>query len=154
MTKTTAQTWCGVFGTSADQKAQSDYDRACLVDGYVGLIYSNEEPVIVLGQEPLFTTWYSNSSSEGTIVRCVWANDLKSTETEFYAFESLTGWENTDVVVDFPNGHLVLFDSSAYGSNMEEWIEVKLDPGRYFIKTLFFEADESTKFLLHRFSSS
>lgn len=150
MSKDTVQTWLGVLGSSAPGEGQSDYETACSVDDYVGLILSNEAPVIVFDQEPLFTTWCSKGLSEGIIVRCVWANNLEYVETAFYRFDFLAAWERSDIVVDFPAGGVVLFDSSASGRELNDKIEIKLESGRYMIETLFFDADSATRLLLHR----
>lgn len=153
MAKDTVRTWLGVLGSSsAVSDSRSDYEIACSVDDYVGLIFSNEAPVIVLDQEPLLTTWCSNGASEGIIVRCVWADDLQRAEAAFSRFDSLATWERSDVVADFPSGELVLFDSSASGRELDDKIEVKLEPGRYMIETLSFDADSAIRLLLHRLS--
>jgi Immunity protein 21 len=150
MSKSTLRTWHGVFGSSAVSGSRSDYERACAVDDYVGLIFSNEAPVIVLNQEPLLTTWYSKGSFEEIIVRCVWANNLQDAEAAFSGFDSLTAWERSKIVVDFPTDELVLFDSSESGHDLDDKLEVKLEPGRYTIETLFFDANSATRLLLHR----
>lgn len=149
MEKDAARTWLGVLGSSDPGEDRSDYERACSVDDYVGLIFSNGTPVIVLDQEPLFTTWYPKSLSEGIIVRCVWSNDLQDAETAFSRFDSLGDWEHSDIVVDLPS-ELVLFDSSSSGYELDETVDIKLEPGKYAVQTLFFDADSETRLLLHK----
>ena len=72
--------WHGIFGGQSDVGKTTDYARACEVDDYVGLIGVNDSQGLVLGEEPMHTSWFPISDSEGIVVRWVWADDEQQVE--------------------------------------------------------------------------
>ena len=150
MEQKTAGWWRGVSESHSGKEELSDYERACVVDDYVGLILANQCPVLVLNQEPLITSWYPIGPSEGIIVRCVWANDLRDVENTFEKLPSLSDWNPTGVIVDFESQDLVIFDSSSPGTLYSGRIDIEFPSGRFTVHTLFYEPSVEIRLLLHR----
>jgi hypothetical protein len=134
----------------------TDYDRACDVDGYVGVIPVGAGHAVVLGDEPCATAWYSRTAGDtgeyGLLVRWVHAND---DEDVLLALDQVNtvSWEDTGLRFTVDQSPLVLFDS-AQNPSWEEFegsCEVPLPPGTYRIETAFHKPDNETFLILHRF---
>jgi len=85
----------------------TDYDRACDIDDYIGVIDVGTGKGIVLGDEPLMTTWLSLSDG-GLLVRWAYSeseNDLISSAL------TLTddAYEDSGITFVVTNSPLVLF---------------------------------------------
>ncbi|MGW1507208.1 Imm21 family immunity protein [Streptomyces mirabilis] len=108
-----------------------DYDRACDVDGHVGLIAVGQSHALVLGFDPASTAFLPNA---GAFVRWIAADSeeelLDSVDT---AFASVV-WEET-VTWDVP-GPLVLLDSACPGdeAHEDERLRVEMAAGRYQVQ--------------------
>ena len=112
----------------------TDYDRACDVDGYAGLISVGAGVAIVLGEEPLPTTWQPLSDGGGLLVR------LHTSETGDYP-DTLPvpppdlEWE---AVGEFTTdgSPLVLFDSTESGAQPPIFpsLPIELAAGRYAVE--------------------
>ncbi|GGL87714.1 hypothetical protein GCM10010129_34430 [Streptomyces fumigatiscleroticus] len=119
--------WAGADG---DETA-SDYDRACEVDGSVGLLPVGDSTALVLGDEPASTAFLPD---HGTFVR--WC----AGETEEELLDSVPAalhtaeWE-PEVRWDVP-GAVLLFDAAWPGSDSgrTDHVRVALDPGRYAVR--------------------
>jgi hypothetical protein len=131
----------------------TDYDRACSVQGYLGMIAIGAGQGIVLGDEPLRTAWIPFRTRNGGIfVRWVFGED----EREFL------DWVDTIPETTFrPTGSftvtssaLVLFDSAVAGWNVtkrpDEYLSVDLQPGIYHVETASYKPDARTWMIVHR----
>jgi hypothetical protein len=118
--------WRGADGDDWD-----DYDRACEVEGHVGLLTVGESHALVLGFDPASTAFLPD---RGAFVRWIAAESeaelLDSVET---ALASVV-WEET-VVWDVP-GPVVLFDSAYLGDEAEEGDHLRIGTaaGRYLVR--------------------
>jgi hypothetical protein len=135
----------------------TDYDRACSVDGYVGLIPVGDDYGVVFGDEPSSTTWIPNQSENGgTCVRWVFGEN----ESEFLSWiqkipESI--FRPSEIfVVKKPSQ--ILFDSALAGHNVkkkaEEYLSITLKLGLYEIRTAIYQPDARTSMVVHRFETS
>lgn len=140
-------------GDEGDQL--SDYQRACMVDDYLGFIDVGPGQGIVLEDEPLQTTWWSLSKENGGImVRWVYANG------ESYIIKALTDlqdvlWEQNDFVLKVSKGSLVLFDAICPGDNTDCLdtgcrLSISLEVGSYSVTTAHYQPDEETSLIFHR----
>lgn len=140
--------WSGIEGPPPN-----DYDRACAVTGYLGKIPVGYGEALVLGQEPLRTTWISRSSNEGFLIRWVYAEDEASV---FRSLERLP--QNVDclerLTISFGTREQVLFDASCPGGSLEDRLSLSLTPGQYEVTAVLYRPDEETALLLHRLSST
>ncbi|MFF5480470.1 immunity 21 family protein [Streptomyces sp. NPDC012935] len=119
--------WAGADG---DETA-SDYDRACEIDGFVGLLPVGDSAALVLGDEPASTSYLPD---QGTFVR--WCAADSEAELLARVPEALTTavWGH-EVRWNVP-GTVVLFDSAWPGRETErtEHLRVALEPGAYAVR--------------------
>ncbi|MBC9729592.1 immunity 21 family protein [Streptomyces sp. TRM68367] len=119
--------WVGADG---DETA-SDYDRACEVDGRLGLLPVGDATALVLGDEPAATAFLPD---RGTFVR--WS--AAETEAELLASVpaalTVAEWE-PEVCWDVP-GPVLLFDAAWPGTGAPDTdhVRVALSPGRYAVR--------------------
>jgi hypothetical protein len=119
--------WSGADG----EETASDYDRACEVDGYVGLLPVGDSTALVLGDEPASTAFLPD---HGTFVRWTAAHSeaelLASVPLALHSAE----WE-PEVQWDVP-GTVLLFDAAWPGedSARTDHVRVTLEPGRYAVR--------------------
>jgi hypothetical protein len=127
----------------------TDYDRACDVDDYLGLIDVGNGKGLVLGDEPLMTTWLPLEDS-GLLVRWICADS----EAELLeAAQNIPDDAYDDCGLSFivKEPPLVLFAACESGEEpIYDRIEIKIPPGSYRISTKRHEADETTAVLCHR----
>ena len=94
----------------------TDYDRACDVKGYLGNIDVGAGHALVLGDEPMPTTFLP-APTGGVLVRWVHAETEKELLTAIQALESFPNAEDTGFL-QWPEGPLVLFDSACPGTKV------------------------------------
>jgi len=133
-----------------------DYDRACGIDDYLGLLDVGSGRALVLGEEPMPTAWLPLSgSAEGMVVRWQWADDDESV-VEAIADLSKASWEATGIVFDVADRSVVLFDATCSGKDPDCnrtgcKLNIVLKEKRYSIETAHYTPDENTALILHRF---
>jgi hypothetical protein len=148
--------WCGVdgaFQTGRCVPAQhSDYDRACAISNYTGLVDVGGDSVLVLGDLPMATTTFEKTKSEIYIVRAIYMDvgaDISqlACNLDDRLFESPLERLSLKVVSD----RLAIFDSALPGRNQnKEVLEIPLSPGDYDIRTVLVDPDPQTSLVLHR----
>lgn len=111
----------------------SDYDRACDVSGYAGLIPVGSGVGLVLGEDPLPTTWHPLPEGGILLVRLYTSETGNYPDTIPPLPTDLT-WET---VGDFSTdgSPLVLFDSTEPGDEPPNFpsVPVELAEGRYAV---------------------
>jgi hypothetical protein len=122
--------WAGADG----EDMATDYDRACEVDGYVGLLPVGDSVALVLGDEPASTAYLPD---QGTFVRWSAANSEDELLAEVPAALAAAVWEN-EVRWNVP-GPVVLFDSAWPGDEADraEHLRVPLEPGPYAVRAAY-----------------
>jgi len=131
-----------------------DYDRACGIDDYLGLLNVGSGRALVLGEEPMPTAWLSEP---GMLVRWQYADDNESV-VEAIADLSKASWEETGIVLDVSDSSLVLFDATCPGKDPDCnrtgcKLNIVLKEQRYLIETAHYTPDENTALILHRLIS-
>jgi hypothetical protein len=131
---------------------ETDYDRACKVGDYVGIIPIGDEEGLVLGDEPMQTTWISPQQNKaGMLVRWLYANDEESAIQRARTVPDEV-FGSSHLLFNVRERKLLLFDSALSGSAItEEFLEVVMDPGIYRIETATYKPNENTALLVHRF---
>jgi hypothetical protein len=127
----------------------TDYDRACDVDDFVGLIDVGPGKALVLGDEPLMTTWLPLKDG-GVLVRWVCADDE---EALLAAAHHIPNEDYQDSGLSFTVGDSPLVLLAACESSEDTIyprIEFEIPPGRYRILTSQYDADASTSLICHR----
>ncbi|MFC8435338.1 immunity 21 family protein [Streptomyces sp. NPDC057253] len=119
--------WAGADG---DETA-SDYDRACEVDGCVGLLPVGDTAALVLGDEPASTSYLPD---QDTFVRWYAADSEDELLAEVPAALATADWEQ-EVSWSVP-GPVVLFDAAWPGNDSvnTDHLKVSLAPGRYAVR--------------------
>ncbi|MEU6575730.1 immunity 21 family protein [Streptomyces sp. NPDC046805] len=119
--------WAGADG----EDLATDYDRACEVDRYVGLLPVGDSAALVLGDEPASTAFLPD---HGTFVRWCAANSEDELLAGVPDALGTAVWED-EVSWDVP-GPVVLFDSAWPGDKTDrtERLHVPLEPGRYAVR--------------------
>ena len=100
--------WSGADG----DETSSDYDRACDVDGYIGLVPVGDTRALVLGDEPASTAFLPE---HGTFVRWCAADSEDELLAGVPAALEAAVWE-PEVHWNVP-GPVVLFDAAWPGPN-------------------------------------
>jgi len=124
--------WAGADGDDLS----SDYDRACDVDGYIGLVPVGDTRALVLGEEPAATAFLPEHD---TFVRWCAAESEGELLAEVPAALEAAVWE-PEVRWDVP-GTVLLFDAAWPGPDSErtDHLRVALEPGRYAVRAAYVE---------------
>lgn len=119
--------WAGADG---DETA-SDYDRACEVEGRVGLLPVGDSAALVLGDEPASTAYLPDHAA---FVRWCAADSEAELLAEVPAALATAAWED-EVRWEVP-GTVVLFDAAWPGNDSARagHVKVALPPGRYAVR--------------------
>jgi hypothetical protein len=129
----------------------TDYDRACDVEDWLGLINVGEGKAIVLGGDETATTWLDLiESQEGMLIRWIYAD---SDEDIINRAKTLHNEPGKEEVFEFKvgNSDLILFPAAESGSyKVSPRMKFNLSNGTYKISTIEYE-DEQTSVVCHRF---
>ncbi|WP_328429172.1 immunity 21 family protein [Streptomyces sp. NBC_00443] len=119
--------WAGADG----DETVSDYDRACEIEGFVGLLPVGDSAALVLGDEPASTTYLRD---QGIFVRWCAADSEAELLARVPDALATAVWGH-EVRWNVP-GTVVLFDSAWPGRETErtEHLRVALEPGAYAVR--------------------
>lgn len=146
MAKNSLPKWKGI-GSSFD--ARSDYDRACEVEDYLGVIEVEDDEALVLGDLPSYTASVVIDSSTILFIRWIWADDEGQVVTALQEFSiEQQDWTETHLEIRFSGGRITLFDSAYSGESVEEKLENTIESGAYVPLTLSYEPDPSINLFL------
>lgn len=125
----------------------TDYDRACDVEGYLGKIDVGGGHALVLGDEPMATTFLETDEG-GILVRWFQADSEEELLTAVRNLDSPPETEEADFL-QWTEGPLLLFDSACPGAEVEEdRLVVDLPPGTYLVDAGRVELNETTAAVL------
>ncbi|MFG2026868.1 immunity 21 family protein [Streptomyces sp. NPDC048825] len=130
------------FWTGADGvELASDYDRACDVDGYIGLLPVGNTTALVLGDDPASTAYLPE---HGTFVRWCAAESERQLLAGVPAALDAAVWQR-EVHWDIP-GAVVLFDAAWPGNDAEKagHLRIALEAGRYTVRAAYAEPGPET----------
>ncbi len=145
--------WLGTDCNAEDAPDfKSDYERACEIDELLAILQIGEVEGLILGDEPLQTTWIPFADETGgTFVRWDFASDEASAlHAACKAPDAQFTPEKFELTV--VEHSLCLFDSGCAGCRVvdDECLHISLTPGRYGIQTVIHEPDRETRLWLHR----
>ena len=126
-----------------------DYDRACAVDDYVGMIPVGGGPGLVLGDEPMQTAWVALTASSGLLVRWMWADSEQAVIDSLPAIPE-EAWQATGINFPSETGNFILIDSGAPGQKVREYLRFTLEPGDYIVETAEYSPQKSLRLVVHR----
>jgi hypothetical protein len=126
--------WAGAEGDDMS----SDYDRACDVDGFIGLVPVGDTRALVLGDEPASTSYLPE---HGTFVQWRAAASKDALLSRVPAAIEAAVWE-PEVHWNVP-GPVVLFDAARPGtaSARAAHLRIALEPGRYAVRAAYVEPE-------------
>lgn len=129
--------WSGADGDDLS----SDYDRACDVEGLVGLVPVGDSRALVLGDEPASTSYLPE---HGVFVRWSAAESEDELLAVVPAALAAAVWD-PEVRWHVP-GPVVLFDAAWPGTASErtDHLRVALEPGRYGVRAAHVEPGPET----------
>ncbi len=140
------------FRWNPDNAFATDYDRACDVEDFLGVIDVDEGQGVVFGDEPLLTTWLPSTTEDGGMfVR--WVEAESETDLIEFATSFLpTDFQDTPVSITVEDSDLILFAAYEAGrDNFDVRLRISLTNGHYKFSTLYV-SDRLTTVLCHHLS--
>jgi hypothetical protein len=145
-----------IFRWDGPGSPATDYDCACDVDGYVGIIPVGQGEAVVLGDHPCPTLWWPGDNGDlNLLVRHAYTRSATDEEVlSLLRGLGTVSWEDTGLRFTADQTPLILFDSAQNPSweSFEGFLEIPLPPGTYRIETAFYKPDKHTFLILHRFA--
>jgi Immunity protein 21 len=135
------ENWNGIEG---------DYQRACEIDGYLGLIEVGGTIGVVLGDEPMRTTISNDNNSTAYIIRWCFAPNEKIVLEEIHRIGDFKFPKSNEFMpID---SSLVVFDSSLVGNKIPDSDKLSIDliPGKYEVSTCLHKPDSTMFLVVHR----
>jgi hypothetical protein len=146
--------WRGVFGSSQLLQEPSDYERACSVPSYLGVIpLSIDATAVILGDAPLMTTWVPLASGPclGMLVRWVYAEDVAAVERAIGDLSALDKSVAEEAFIEAPAGDWTLLDAAEAGSDIRgESLTVHLAPAPGCRVVTSFVSGADLRLLVHQ----
>lgn len=146
------------FRWNGQDMSPTDYDRACDVERWLGLIDIGVGQGLVLGGEPLGTAWQasipspeSDNKAGGILIRWVYANNEADVIDAIEHVSEVT-WQDDGMVLCVGREPLYLLDAAYAGRQLEgdDYLTIHLSAGKYSIATAEYEPDRRTSLLVHR----
>ena len=129
----------------------SDYDRACDVHDYAGIIPVGKGSALVLGEEPFPTRWIATHAG-GILARWIYAASDTTAEQALSQIPVDMAWKPVGTLV-VPSSPLRLIDSADTGSDLVlPSARIEVEPASYEVSWTKFHWDRETAFLLVRLS--
>ncbi|MFD5518952.1 immunity 21 family protein [Streptomyces sp. NPDC127066] len=132
--------WAGADGDDMS----CDYDRACDVEGFIGLLPVGDTRALVLGDEPASTTYLPE---HGTFVRWRAARSEDELLAAVPTALERAEWDPEEEAEWTVPGPVVLFEAVWSGTSSEsrDRLRVVLEPGRYGVRAAFVEPRPGTR---------
>jgi hypothetical protein len=140
------------FRWSDEAAPATDYDRACDINDYVGLISVGSGMGLILNDMPMDTAWKAFGGNRGGLfIRCMYADSMAAVLSAVHKVPA-ESWEAAGLIFTVDGGPLYLFDSTYNGKDLSntEYLVIQMSPGNYSIETAVYE-NESAGIVLHRF---
>lgn len=145
MPKVVQSQWRGTYG------APSNYELACGVEGYEGVIEKAGCQILVLGDEPLQTA-VSLLNGRPCLVRWLYAPSPEAAESAVAAMVPMhLRGPLESVALRIESSPLVLMDAGAPGEQPGDTLEQELQPGAYRVHVYELAPARDMKFLVHAF---
>jgi hypothetical protein len=150
-----ARSWRGIERRPGD--AVTDYDRACAVDDYLGVLEVGPGHGLVLGDEPMQTAFIP-SAEGGVLVRWGCAASEDAVLRAVGAVEE-SSWSPTVHRLPVGTDGAIMFDSAYPGGDVPAALRqgehpaalaVPLAAGSYRVETADYRPDDETCLILHR----
>jgi hypothetical protein len=149
--------WLGADGLGTQQNItnnfSNDYEKACGVEDYIGIIEINKGLALVLGDMPLETRVTYRNERTPVIVRIFYAekdDDVIEKLKSFEFFDEVDSIESINIEL---NGkEIIIFDSAyRYSEIGNEFLTLDIKAAKYRIYTKLINPDDRTSLLIHEF---
>jgi len=169
ITDKTVGLWSGILKRSAyltnvDEDAEefldpdeADYGKACLVENYLGLVEVDNEEALVLGGEPMLTTFFF-SRDKPILARWFYGEDKEFVDNTLLNIDlnSINNWE-FELIFNLMSDKQFLFDSACsktmVDKRQEDYLQININHGQYKLSTSVYKPDCKTKLILHKFEA-
>lgn len=153
--------WHGIFDPLARPRLPiglgggSDFDRACAITGFSGLLRVASTSCLVLTQGTLVTHWLQCNDRGGGGAFCQWnySNDFDHADEEIVTAWSATrdsALERSTVTIRITDPEQFLIDAAEPGNDLEsDHLKVFLEPGIYRVGTVTYDPDSLKSAILH-----
>jgi len=132
--------WKGIAGSSSSGgKLTTDYDRACAVEDYLGIIQCSHFDVLVLGDEPLRTAWFPHGDA-GMFIRWVYPATESSVLKAFTWASANAAAALTELTLSLAGRHR-LQDAAAPGDSADGYLAIDVSPGLYQVRSGAIESE-------------
>lgn len=146
--------WRGFNFSNINPEFVTDYDRACEIDDYIGIIDIDSGYGLVLGDDPCQTTWFQFPEIQnGLLVRWIFAENAESNNINL-PFEKCIFTPVFCQSVSCKLLNASITEDSCEGTNVDEKLRIEMSKGWYEVETLLYEPNKQTSLILHRFSNS
>lgn len=146
--KKSAELWSGIRGSSISSD-KTDYERACAVSDYIEVIQCGDYDLLVLGDEPMQSGFFSNNEII-CIARWVFCESPGVADVILKKIPNNLIRLTEDKFIKFPNGGLIIFDSALSFSEIEVSDTKSIDQGIYRVTTELFKPEKKNSFIIHR----
>jgi len=134
--------WAGVAG--------DDYQRACDVDGYLGVVDVGDDQALVIGDEPASTALLPTRAADSLVIaKWTYGPDRASVVASLRGVRLDQFPAAPEVRFAFRSSPQLLFDSGSPGDQVEEHLTARLPAGQYVASTLVFEPTRDISLVLH-----
>ncbi|MEW2429213.1 Imm21 family immunity protein [Micromonospora sp. NPDC047644] len=132
-------------GASDGDGSWDDYDRACRIDGYVGVLEVGADQALVLADEPASTTYLPDRR---IFVRWLYADSEAEVVRLVPRALEIADWQDAGTWTT--SGPAELFDSGYTGDGLKHTTHLAVDlaRGTYLIRTAVVQPDRSTALVL------
>jgi hypothetical protein len=133
--------WSGVAG--------GDYERACGVRDYLGVLDVGDDQALVIGDEPASTALLPSRAADSLVLaKWSYGPDRASVVASLRGVR-FDRFPPAEVSFSFRSSPQLLFDSSAPGRNVDQHLTARLPAGEYVASTLVFEPARDISLVLH-----
>lgn len=128
----------------------SDFDRACAVEDYIGLVDFGPGKAVVLGDDPFSTAFMpAPTVGGGYLLRWLWGDDEEAAVAALHQIRP-EEWTSEKLLFDAGDGKLTLFDAIHPGDAAPQRVEIELGPGTYAVATANVQPDDQLCLMVHR----
>lgn len=134
--------WTGIAG--------GDYERACGVDGYLGVLDVGENQALVIGDEPASTALLPTRAGDSLVIaKWTYGPDRPSVVAALRGVRLDRFSAAAEVEFTFRSSPQVFFDGGSPGHDVQEQLTARLPTGDYVASTLVFEPTRHISLVLH-----
>lgn len=143
-----ARSWRGARASSIGRR-ETDYERACAVPGYVGVLAAGASEGLVLGDEPSQSTFLT-IDGQWSIARWIACASPDDARRVLAGVPGTLPELEPARVVRFDGDSLHLFDSALPLEDAGAPLVASIQPGRYSVSTQRLAEPDRFEFLIHR----